>query len=90
MISIAKLVKAKKKKAQEIRGTEVETPEFDEARQKELQSFIDTETYVEVDDDGQEAISTRWVYTYKPLPLPVVSSPRRGWWLEDMRTVRLR
>ena len=68
MISVAELLRAKKKKAQEIKGTEVETPEFDEARQKELQSFIDTEMYIEVDDDGQEAISTRWVYTYKPLP----------------------
>ena len=33
-----------------------------------MQSFVDTETYVEVDDEGQEAISTRWVYTYKSLP----------------------
>ena len=68
MISVAKLLRVKKKKAQESKGTEVERPEFEEARQKELQSFIDTETYVEVDDEGQEAISTRWVYTYKPLP----------------------
>ena len=68
MISVAKLLTAKKKRAQEIRGKEVDTPEFEEARQKELQSFIDIETYAEVDDDGQQAISTRWGYTYKPLP----------------------
>ena len=69
MISVAKLLRAKTKKAQEIRGAEVDTQAFEEARQKELQSFVDTEeTYTEIDDDGQEAISTRWVYTYKPLP----------------------
>ena len=33
MTSVAKLLRSKKE-AQEIRGTEVETPEFDEARQK--------------------------------------------------------
>ena len=33
-----------------------------------MQSFVDTGTYVEVDDNGQDAVSTRWVYTYKTLP----------------------
>ena len=68
MVSIAKLLKAKKKRAQEIGGAEVDTEGFDEARQCELQSFIDTGTYDEIDDDGRNAISTRWVYSYKPLP----------------------
>ena len=88
MISVAKLLRAKKKKAQEIRGTEVETPEFDQARQKELQSFIDTETYVEVDDDGQELLVHAGC-THTSRCRMVGSSPRRGWWLEDMRTVKL-
>ena len=44
MVSIAKLLKAKKKRAQEIGGAEVDTVGFEEARQSELQSFIDTGT----------------------------------------------
>ena len=68
MVSIVKLLKTKKEKAQEMGGSEVDNEAFEEARQKELQSFIETGTYTEVDDSGQNVISMRWVYTYKSLP----------------------
>ena len=68
MVSITKLLKAKKKRAPEIGGAEVDTEAFEEARQSELQSFVNTGAYTEVEDDGRYAISTRWVYSYKLLP----------------------
>ena len=39
MVSIAKLLAAKKKKSQDIAGSKVDTEAFEAARQKELQSF---------------------------------------------------
>ena len=58
-------MKTKKKAAAEVRGARVEEPDFDDARAAELQSWIDTGTYVEVPDEGQPAITTRWVYSLK-------------------------
>ena len=45
----------------------VKDEDFEQARQKELQSFKDTGTYVEVPYEGQHVISSRWVHTLKLL-----------------------
>ena len=39
--------------------------ETDEAKMKELENWIDQNVYVEVNDNGQDAISVRWVVTPK-------------------------
>ena len=53
------------KSEQVLHATSSTSPRFDEAKQQELQKWIDMGTYVEVCDDGQPRISTRWVCTEK-------------------------
>ena len=40
-----------------------EKPNVLEAKKKELENLTDYGTYEEVDDDGQEKITSRWVVT---------------------------
>ncbi len=42
-----------------------DSPECMEAKQLELQKLIDFETYEEVEDEGQDRITTTWVLTLK-------------------------
>ena len=44
------------------------TPEVVRAKEQELQNWSNFEVYTEVQDNGQNALSTRWVVTEKPLP----------------------
>lgn len=39
--------------------------ELEEARKKELQSWVENKVYTQVPDQGQPKISTRWIYTNK-------------------------
>ena len=50
---------------QVLHATSSTSPRFDQAKQEEMQKWIDMGTYVEVCDSGQPRISTRWVCTEK-------------------------
>ena len=49
----------------EIPAKEQNTPEVDEAKHKEIENLIKFDVFEEVDDCGQERISSRWVITEK-------------------------
>ena len=53
------------KSEQVLHATSSTSPRFDQAKQQELQKWINMDTYVEVCDVGQPRISTRWVCTEK-------------------------
>ena len=43
-------------------------PEVIKAKEQELQNWSNFDVYKEIQDNGQKALSTRWVVTEKPLP----------------------
>ena len=49
----------------EIPAKDQNTPEIDEAKHKEIENLIKFDVFEEVDDCGQERISSRWVVTQK-------------------------
>ena len=49
---------------------------FEEARKKELESWKSLQVYEEVEDKGQKAISTRWVYTEKVVNSATIKKAR--------------
>jgi hypothetical protein len=64
---VARVKRVKAKSRNEVRGKRVKDEDFEQARRKELQSFVDTNTYLEVPYTGQHVISSRWVHTLKLL-----------------------
>ena len=40
-----------------------EDDQISEAKEREIQNWIDNEVYDEVEDEGQKAVSARWVIT---------------------------
>merc|ERR1712030_155628 len=49
----------------EISTKEQNTPECNEAKHKEIENLVKFDVFEEVDDVGQERISSRWVVTQK-------------------------
>lgn len=54
----------------------VEDNTFIAAKQKELQSWIQNQVYTAVPDDGQKAVSTRWICTLKEVDKELVPKAR--------------
>ena len=50
---MARVKRVKAKSRNEVKGKRVKDEDFEQARQKQLQSFKDTGTYVEVPYEGQ-------------------------------------
>ena len=64
--AVQRAIRRKKKaSSSELRGDRVDQEDFDQARAKEMKSWLDTGAYDVVEDKGQDAVTTRWVYTLK-------------------------